>query len=98
MEGDGKHERTHSPSMMSSGVRVACYREGEVETDVATAGVAGTLRTVSIVIEAFVFSARWREPSFYVGLFGPSLRVVLRRGITYTWGLQPRCGHVQKHH
>ena len=39
---------------------------------------------------AVAFSARWREPSFYLGLCGPSLRSALQGGITYPWGLRPK--------
>src|SRR5262249_19144599 len=45
---------------------------------------AGTLDE----IEARVFSRREREPSFYQGLFGPLLRLVLRGGIAYPWDLE----------
>jgi hypothetical protein len=36
------------------------------------------------------FSVRGREPSFHLGLEGPVLPWVLRRGIAYRWGLQGR--------
>jgi hypothetical protein len=38
--------------------------------------------------EAASFSVRGREPSFHLGLGGPVLPWVLRRGIAYRWGLQ----------
>ncbi len=38
---------------------------------------------------ADAFSAREREPSFYQGLSGPSLRSALQGGIAYPWGLRP---------
>ena len=36
-----------------------------------------------------------REPSFHQGLGGPSLRSVLWRGITWTWGLHPVRGETR---
>jgi hypothetical protein len=42
-------------------------------------------------IEARVFSRREREPSFYQGLFRPSLHSVLRGGIAYPWDLGLDC-------
>jgi hypothetical protein len=38
-------------------------------------------------IEARMFSRRVREPSFYQGLFGPWLLLVLRGGIALLWDL-----------
>ena len=38
-------------------------------------------------IEAFLFSRKEREPSFYRGLFGPLLLSVLRGGIAYPWDI-----------
>ena len=40
--------------------------------------------------EAPCSSRRSRGPSFYQGLFGPSLLLVLRGGIAYPWGLRSR--------
>ncbi len=39
-------------------------------------------------VAAEAFSAREREPSFYQGLIGPSLRSALPGGIAYPWGLR----------
>jgi hypothetical protein len=39
-------------------------------------------------IEAELFFLKVREPSFYLGLFGPLLLSVLRGGIAYTGGLR----------
>ena len=43
-------------------------------------------------LEADLFSHQGGEPSFYQGLFGPSLRSVLRGGIAYAWGLHLAAG------
>ena len=41
-------------------------------------------------VTAAAFSARGREPSFYLGLnIGPSLRSALQGRIAYPWGLGP---------
>ena len=39
--------------------------------------------------QAGLFSVAAREPSIHQGLGGPSLRSVLWRGITFSWGLHP---------
>ena len=42
---------------------------------------------IPVDIKALSFSAQWQEPSFYWGLFGPSLHLALQGGIAYRWGL-----------
>jgi hypothetical protein len=53
----------------------------------------GCVRRVRVAIRgsftALAFSAREQEPSFYLGLIGPSLRSALQGCITYSWGLGP---------
>ena len=82
--------KTHLPHAPSShfltvGVRMVWIARS------TTQGGEGCARRVRIAVRktftAVAFSALEREPSFYLGLCGPSLRSALQGCIAFEWGL-----------
>ena len=79
---------TQAAHFLTAGVRMV-WIAGSM-----TQGAGGCVRRLRIAVRktftAVVFSAGGREPSYYLGLSGPSLRSALQGGITYPWGLRPK--------
>ena len=77
----------HTPSayFLTVGVRMVWIARS------TTQGGEGCARRVRIAVRktftAVAFSALEREPSFYLGLCGPSLRSALQGCIAFEWGL-----------
>ena len=77
----------HAPSahFLTVGVRMVWIARS------TTQGGEGCARRVRIAVRktftAVAFSALEREPSFYLGLCGPSLRSALQGCIAFEWGL-----------
>ena len=77
----------HTPSahFLTAGVRMVGIAGS------TTQGGEGCAHTVRIAVRktftAVAFSAPEREPSFYLGLCGPSLRSALQGCIAFGWGL-----------
>jgi hypothetical protein len=84
---------TQAAQYLSAGVRMVWI------AGLMTQGAVGCAPRLRIAVRktftAVAFSAPEREPSFYLGLCGPSLRSALQGGIAYPGGLRPK-GPAQK--
>ena len=98
----GQDVKTHTDpplteTRVAASVRtfLGAWRSEERVVSVVDRRSRGDPRETPEDITAAVFSAWEREPSFYLGLSGPSLRSALQGGIAYPWGHRPE-GRDQK--
>jgi len=88
LAGKANSHNTQAAHFLTAGVRMVWIAGSMTE---GAKGCAPRFRiAVRKTFTAVAFSAGGREPSFYLGLCGPSLRSALQGGITYPGGLRPK--------